>query len=315
MIFITDLALAGLTAIIALLFFLAVLEQYLRKRKTHQWIWAAALFMFVITTSIQLISGLLNDWNVLAYKIYYVLAAFQVFFLGIGVLYLLTTRNIITSKNGLLVLLSTNLIWILLTIIYMSRDQIFALLFAVATSTLVIIFGIVGLLKKTIPSRNYIHIIFAQAWIIFFFMVYIAIQSPVYTQNLLIGSEVSGLGWQENPTELRAIVRLFSPFFTIPGAIMLIGGTSYSYLLWQWALKKQHGSFKLTEGFFNIFLALGAIVFSSGGALSGSGYGFLYLSEIVGMALMFIGFIESDREVLNKLLRLISLGIVGKKKS
>lgn len=75
-------------------------------------------------------------------------------------------------------------------------------------------------------------------------------------------------------------VRIWSPVFTIPGSVALIGIALLSY--WR------------TRFFFNIPIGLGALVTAGSGALASLRITWpLYLGELVGVALMFWGFLES----------------------
>ncbi len=75
-------------------------------------------------------------------------------------------------------------------------------------------------------------------------------------------------------------VRIWSPVFTIPGSLALIGIALLSY--------------GRTRLFFNIPIALGAIVAAGSGSLATLGITWvLYLGELIGIALMFWGFLES----------------------
>ncbi|HYM39191.1 MAG TPA: hypothetical protein VEY12_03460 [Thermoplasmata archaeon] len=76
-------------------------------------------------------------------------------------------------------------------------------------------------------------------------------------------------------------VRLWSPVFTIPGSLALIGVAAYSY--WKTRLA------------FNAWIAIGALVVAAGGSLARFGIPWaLYLSELIGIALMFWGFLASQ---------------------
>lgn len=77
-------------------------------------------------------------------------------------------------------------------------------------------------------------------------------------------------------------VRLWSPAFTIPGSIALIGIAAYSY--WRTRLS------------FNAWIAVGALVVAAGGSLARFNLDtwVLYLGEFVGIALMFWGFLKSQ---------------------
>lgn len=75
-------------------------------------------------------------------------------------------------------------------------------------------------------------------------------------------------------------VRVWSPLFTVPGSLALIGIALYSY--WKTRLS------------FNLWIAAGAIAAAGSGSLSVLGLTWvLYLGELVGIALMFWGFLAS----------------------
>ncbi len=102
------------------------------------------------------------------------------------------------------------------------------------------------------------------AWVVFTAPVNsLAIQQPM----------PGGTGFPES-------VRIWSPVFTIPGSLALIGIALLSY--WR------------TRLFFNLPIAAGAIVAAGSGSLATLGVTWvLYLGELVGVALMFWGFLES----------------------
>src|SRR3972149_6941418 len=80
---------------------------------------------------------------------------------------------------------------------------------------------------------------------------------------------------------MPANVRIISPFLTIPGSIALIGGALYSWYM--------------TRRNYNLFIAIGALLVASGGGLSRFGMEWaLYMLELLGVAVMYIGFIKSD---------------------
>lgn len=75
-------------------------------------------------------------------------------------------------------------------------------------------------------------------------------------------------------------VRLWSPLFTVPGSIALIGIAAWSY--WRTRLA------------FNAWIAAGAAVVAAGGSLARFNVPWaLYAAELVGVALMFWGFLLS----------------------
>jgi hypothetical protein len=80
---------------------------------------------------------------------------------------------------------------------------------------------------------------------------------------------------------MPAGVRMISPFLTIPGSIALIGGALYSWYI--------------TRRSYNLFIAIGALFVASGGGLSRFGIEWaLYMLELLGVAVMYIGFIKSE---------------------
>lgn len=75
-------------------------------------------------------------------------------------------------------------------------------------------------------------------------------------------------------------VRVWSPLFTVPGSLALIGIALYSF--WRTRLT------------FNLWIAAGAIVAAGSGSLATFGVTWaLYLGEFAGIALMFWGFLAS----------------------
>ncbi|UCG03362.1 MAG: hypothetical protein JSW11_05095 [Candidatus Heimdallarchaeota archaeon] len=161
-----------------------------------------------------------------------------------------------------------------------------------------------------ISGLYFSHIFILFTLYIFVFMSITALQAALDVGFLLNsgGQEVAGHGWINDLPGLRATIRLFSPLNTIPGSIALIGGAFYSYITWQWAIYKKSGSISPTKGVFNIYIGVGALALSIAGTLSGFGFGVLYLGEAVSVALMYFGFLESDKITMKKLVNILTLG-------
>jgi len=82
-------------------------------------------------------------------------------------------------------------------------------------------------------------------------------------------------------TALPDDVRIFSPLFTVPGSVALIGVAAYSY--WKSRLS------------FNLWIGIGALIVAAGGALARFNISWaLYVGELVGIAVMFEGFLRSQ---------------------
>lgn len=295
-----------IATLVWLLFFGSVIEQYLRKRKTHQLIWGIALLMVVVVMSGEALSYFLGRWEPWLYRIYYVLAAFQVTILGAGVIYLLRSRELINDQNSLFGLLLFGGIWLFFGIPFsLFIDPIFLVIVLLA-------FLYLGLAARQFftgsptSGTQFAHLFILSNVFIFVIMAITALTAPVYTMILesQLGHQIGGAGWQE-PT----IVRSFSPLLTVPGGIALIGGPLFSYFKWQRSLK-QTGSYNLKTGIFNLFLASGALLLAISGVLLRFGLAgtlFLYLANILAVILMYFGFLESDNISMQKLVEVLTL--------
>lgn len=102
------------------------------------------------------------------------------------------------------------------------------------------------------------------------------------TASLHTGSEMSG-----HAIETEG-VRSLTPFFNIYGTLALVGGAAYSaFIFWR---KKV----LLHRTIGNVLIAVGAILPAFGGTFSRMGIpGALYISELLGAIVLFIGFLRS----------------------
>lgn len=87
-------------------------------------------------------------------------------------------------------------------------------------------------------------------------------------------------------------VRVLTPFFNIYGVITLVGGAIYSaFIFW----RKRILPHRMVG---NILIAVGALAPAVSGTLSRVGLTeFLYLGELLGAILMFVGFLQATAEV------------------
>jgi len=103
---------------------------------------------------------------------------------------------------------------------------------------------------------------------------YVIMATDVNASAFAPDTIVGGNGWPSG-----SMPRTFSPLFTIPGSILLIGIAKYSF--WR------------GRAISNLFIGAGALVVAAGGALSRFNIpAALYLSELTGIALMYAGFIQ-----------------------
>jgi hypothetical protein len=102
------------------------------------------------------------------------------------------------------------------------------------------------------------------------------------TTSVHTGSELSG------HAIVTPGVRTLTPFFNLYGTVTLVGGAAWS----AWIFWRKRILLHRTIG--NILIAVGAILPAFGGTFSRFGVpGTLYLGELLGAVLMFIGFIRA----------------------
>ncbi|OFV80935.1 MAG: hypothetical protein A2W26_01980 [Acidobacteria bacterium RBG_16_64_8] len=71
-----------------------VLRQWLQRRKPHQLAWAVGLLFYAVAALMEFLSEYSGEWDSTVYRVYIVLAASLVAFLGLGTLYLLLHRRL-----------------------------------------------------------------------------------------------------------------------------------------------------------------------------------------------------------------------------
>ncbi len=123
-----------------------------------------------------------------------------------------------------------------------------------------------------------------------YFLIYTVIFSiPLFALGLTasVDAEAVAGGFEIAGQAMPQHVRIFSPLFTIPGGILLIGGALYSY--WLDRTRK-----------YNLLIALGGIFpFLGGLEARFGGETFFFAFETVGTILLFSGFMLS-REYIKK---------------
>ncbi len=122
-------------------------------------------------------------------------------------------------------------------------------------------------------AGRYLMLYFA---VVITFLIVLTLNAQIDTEKLqerIVGGSAMPAG-----------VRIISPFLTIPGSIALIGGALYSWYI--------------TRRSYNIFIAIGALLVAGGGGLSRFGVEWaLYMLELLGIAVMYIGFIKSEEAI------------------
>jgi len=108
------------------------------------------------------------------------------------------------------------------------------------------------------------------------------LEPSLMTSSVHTGSEMSGYAI------VTPGVRTLTPFFNLYGTVTLIGGAAWSV----WIFWRRRILLHRTLG--NILIAVGAILPAFGGIFSRVGIGgALYISELLGAVLMFIGFLRA----------------------
>jgi hypothetical protein len=102
------------------------------------------------------------------------------------------------------------------------------------------------------------------------------------TTSVHTGSELSG------HAIITPGIRSLTPFFNIYGVVTLVGGAVYS----AWIFYRKRVLLHRTIG--NILIAVGALAPAFGGAFSRLGIpGALYIGELIGATLIFLGFLRA----------------------
>jgi hypothetical protein len=83
-----------ITGLIGFVYVGLLLAQWMRRRKPHQLAWATGFLFYAVAAVMEAYSESTGDWNETVYRIYIVLAASLVGFLGLGTLYLITKKRI-----------------------------------------------------------------------------------------------------------------------------------------------------------------------------------------------------------------------------
>ena len=81
------------TSLLGFVFTGLVFRQWLKRRRPHQVAWTIGLLFYAVAALMEFLSEYSGEWNATVYRIYIVLAASLVAFLGLGTLYLLVRRR------------------------------------------------------------------------------------------------------------------------------------------------------------------------------------------------------------------------------
>ncbi len=82
------------TAVLGYVFTTLLVMQWLERRKPHQLAWALGFLFYSVAATMEALSEWRGAWDPAVYRVYIVLAASLVGFLGLGTLYLITKKRI-----------------------------------------------------------------------------------------------------------------------------------------------------------------------------------------------------------------------------
>lgn len=142
--------------------------------------------------------------------------------------------------------------------------------------------GTVYLLAKR-RVANILMVVLGFASLYAAFRIFTAELDPsLLTTSIHTGSELSG------HAIITPGIRSLTPFFNLYGVVTLVGGAIYS----AWIFYRKRVLLHRTIG--NILIAVGALAPAFGGAFSRFGIpGALYVGELIGATLIFLGFLRA----------------------
>ncbi len=129
-----------------------------------------------------------------------------------------------------------------------------------------------------------------------YWLFYILLAASIYAAYKVFTAELDPALMISGELSGHAIVtpgvRILTPFFNLYGVITLVGGAIYS----AWIFWRKRVLIHRVAG--NIFIAVGALMPAFGGGLQRFGVPYiLYLSELLGAVLMFIGFLYATQAI------------------
>lgn len=143
-----------------------------------------------------------------------------------------------------------------------------------------------GTVYLLVRRQNLAHYLMIGLLLASVLAVVIMFTTPVDKSTFTVGTDLSAQYKQILPE--RALVRFLTPLFNVYGTIWLVGGAAYS----AWIFWRKRVLLHRVIG--NVFIAAGAMSPAIGGSLSRLGASeFLYVSELLGALLMFIGFVRA----------------------
>ncbi|MBI4298963.1 MAG: hypothetical protein HY666_04295 [Chloroflexi bacterium] len=233
-----NIALPLLSSIISLFFALALLDQYLNKRRPYELMWAIGLALYSLGTGAEFVAGVFGV-SLGAFKVWYLAGAILVPpYLAMGTVYLLLHRRVAHIVLALVVLVT-----------------------------------VFSAVRVSASGVNFDVGIIEEAGVL------------TIRQSVAQGEPMSGRAW------IDSSVRDLSQI-AIVGAFVVIAGAIYSAVLF--GIRGTH-PYRVVS---NLLIAVGLLIPAIGGGLARRAdlHTYLYISEFVGIIIIYVGFLRS-REV------------------
>lgn len=215
----TAVAIPGLTSLLALLFALALLDQWRERRRAYQLVWAIGMSFFGIASGSEAVAAAVG-WSELLYRLWYLTGAvWTAGWLGLGTAFLLARTRFGYSFALCLFLAG------LFTFLVRNRPE-----YAAAGPVPILYFIVAGILAVAVAVETYFQNerwpLLAAAAVVgatvvsLVIMVVTPLPAPGYALDPATGLPVATLF----PPELR----LLTPFLNVTGAFALILGAIFS---------------------------------------------------------------------------------------
>ena len=277
-----------IATIVAAMFAILLLKQWLRRKRIYQIVWFISLALFALAAGFEMMSEFVG-WSIGVYRIYIVISASLVAIMGAGALYLILQKNVFSTRGLLAIdaILLGIMIFFGWTMTLSSITDYSAMVFGAMEYTvagagvfaiLIVIAFLIGRnwedkRRKMLHGHAYLaFVVILTLWV----GAYAAV-AVVTPENFVAGIAVAGQAMAQH-------VRNFSPILTVTGSFLLIGAAFFSFLK--------------TKFRFNLWIVLGGLAIAIAGAIARSGNEFgnvLYLGEVVGVLLLYKGFVDSDK--------------------
>lgn len=269
-----------IATLVSLIFSGLVFRQYIQRERPFQLAWAVALLMFGVASLAETI-GLASGWTETIVKLWYLFGAVLVVgYLALGSLYI---HDAVVAGRLLIIGVVLAMISVFPIVIFsktaLGAEKLQAgLLFAVIFSEL---------LFFAVRGRENI----AKIWLINLMVgtvggLLMTVMAPVDAPR------IAADGWEAINRSL--FLKGTAVSINTIGGVILIGGALYSgWVLWQKKIMRERAIGTILIGVGALFPSIGGFAH---GYFQAAGQAVLSVSLTVGVAIMFLGFLETGRQ-------------------